>query len=67
VSKHSVASLGSPGARSGPNARGQIIGDDVGFIKLLFHEDDMRLLDVHVIGEQAGELAHVGLTALLTD
>ena len=47
------------------NARGQIIGDDAGFLKLLFREDDMRLLGVHVIGEQATELVHVGLTALL--
>ncbi len=47
------------------NARGQIIGDSSGFLKLLFHRDDMRLLGVHVIGEQATELIHVGLTALL--
>jgi NAD(P) transhydrogenase len=48
------------------NARGQIIGDHKGFLKLLFHEEDMRLLGAHVIGEQATELVHVGLTALLT-
>lgn len=47
------------------NARGQIIGDLGGFLKLLFHKDDMRLLGVHVLGEQAAELVHVGLTALL--
>ena len=47
------------------NARGQIIGDESGFLKLLFHCDDMRLLGVHVIGEQATELIHIGLTALL--
>jgi NAD(P) transhydrogenase len=47
------------------NARGQIIGDLRGFIKLLFLESDMKLLGVHVIGEQATELVHVGLTALL--
>jgi len=52
-------------ARYDANARGQIIGDEQGFIKLLFHEEDMRLLGVHVIGEQASELVHVGLTALL--
>jgi NAD(P) transhydrogenase len=49
------------------NARGQIIGDRKGFLKLLFREDDMRLLGVHVIGEQATELVHVGLTALLAN
>jgi NAD(P) transhydrogenase len=47
------------------NARGQIIGDHKGFLKLLFHEEDMKLLGVHVIGEQATELVHVGLTALV--
>jgi len=47
------------------NARGHIIGDDKGFLKLLFARDDKRLLGVHVIGEQATELVHVGLTALL--
>jgi NAD(P) transhydrogenase len=52
-------------ARYDANARGQIIGDEQGFIKLLFHEEDMRLLGVHVIGESASELVHVGLTALL--
>jgi NAD(P) transhydrogenase len=49
------------------NARGQIIGDHKGFLKLLFHEDDMKLLGVHMIGEQATEIVHVGLTALLTN
>jgi len=49
------------------NARGHIIGDDKGFLKLLFRLDDMKLLGVHVIGEQATELVHVGLTALLLD
>lgn len=47
------------------NARGHIIGDEKGFLKLLFAIDDMTLLGVHVIGEQATELVHVGLTALL--
>jgi NAD(P) transhydrogenase len=47
------------------NARGQIIGDQNGFLKLLFHADDLKLLGVHVIGEHATELVHVGLTALL--
>lgn len=46
------------------NARGQIIGDTQGFLKLLFHADDMRLLGVHFIGELSTELVHVGLMAL---
>lgn len=47
------------------NARGIIIGDHDGFLKLLFQADDLKLLGVHVIGEQATELIHLGLTALL--
>jgi len=49
------------------NARGQIIGDRSGFLKLLFRRSDMKLLGVHVIGEQASELIHVGLAVLLMD
>ncbi len=53
-------------ARYADVPRGQIIGDEVGFLKLLFRRDDMRLLGVHVVGEQATELVHIGLMALLT-
>jgi NAD(P) transhydrogenase len=49
------------------NARGQIIGDEDGFLKLIFRREDMKLIGVHVIGEQASELVHVGLTALLME
>jgi NAD(P) transhydrogenase len=45
--------------------RGDIIGDNVGFLKLLFHRDDMRLLGVHVMGEQATEVVHLGLLAMM--
>ena len=53
-------------ARYDQNARGIIIGDAHGFLKLLFRRDDLRLLGVHVIGEIASEISHVGLTALMT-
>jgi len=53
-------------ARYRANSRGQIIGDDEGFLKLMFDFEEMNLLGVHIIGEQASELVHVGLTALLT-
>jgi NAD(P) transhydrogenase len=49
------------------NARGHIIGDDKGFLKLIFRLDDMKLLGIHMIGEQATELIHVGLTALILE
>ena len=54
-------------ARYEHNPRGQIMGDRDGFLKLLFREEDMRLLGVSVIGEQATELVHVGLIALLQE
>ncbi len=47
--------------------RGRIIGDETGFLKLLFRRDDLRLLGVHAVGEQATELVHIGLVALLRD
>jgi len=49
------------------NARGQIIGDKGGFLKLLVRRDNLQLLGVHVIGEQATELVHIGLMAMLTE
>ena len=49
------------------NARGRIIGDKHGFLKLLFRRPDMKLLGVHVVGEQATELVHIGMVAMLTD
>ncbi len=48
-------------------ARGEIIGDQIGFLKLLFRRDDMKLLGVHVIGEQASEVVHVGVVAMLSE
>jgi NAD(P) transhydrogenase len=47
------------------NARGQIIGDKDGFLKLLFQRPDMKLVGVHVMGELATEVAHIGLMAML--
>jgi len=47
------------------NARGVIIGDHAGFLKCLFRRRDMKLLGVHVLGEQAAELIHVGLMTML--
>jgi NAD(P) transhydrogenase len=45
-------------------ARGQIRGDDAGRLKLLFNREDGRLLGVHVIGEGAAELVHIGQTVM---
>jgi NAD(P) transhydrogenase len=48
-------------ARYRDNARGGVIGDDVGLLKLLYRADDMRLIGAHMIGEQAIELINIGL------
>ncbi len=42
------------------NARGQIIGDVSGLLKLLLDPRDGRLLGVHILGESAAELIHLG-------
>ncbi len=41
------------------NARGQIIGDMSGMIKLIFSPQDRKLLGAHLIGELASELIHL--------
>ena len=45
-------------------ARGHILGDDSGLLKMLFHRDDHRLLGVHIIGTGATELIHIGQAVL---
>lgn len=47
-------------ARYRETARGQIIGDHRGMLKLLVHSESRRLLGVHILGEGAAELVHVG-------
>ena len=47
------------------NARGQIIGDMSGMIKLVFSPTDKKLLGAHIIGEQASELIHIASHVLL--
>jgi NAD(P) transhydrogenase len=41
-------------------ARGQIIGDRSGFLKIIFHLETREILGVHIIGEGASELIHIG-------
>jgi NAD(P) transhydrogenase len=45
-------------------ARGEILGDDSGMFKMLFHREDRRLLGIHCIGTGATELVHVGQAVL---
>jgi NAD(P) transhydrogenase len=45
-------------------ARGQIIGDSYGMLKLLVSPETRRLLGVHVFGTGATELVHIGQTVM---
>ena len=46
--------------RYSETARGQIVGDSTGRLKLLVHPETRDLLGVHIIGESASELIHIG-------
>lgn len=41
-------------------ARGHILGDENGLLKVLFHRKSGQVLGVHIIGESATELVHIG-------
>jgi NAD(P) transhydrogenase len=45
-------------------ARGQIVGDSYGMLKLLVSPDDHKLLGVHVFGTGATEIVHIGQTLM---
>ena len=45
-------------------ARGQILGDSSGLLKLVFRHGSGELLGVHIIGEGASELIHIGQAVL---
>ena len=47
-------------ARYRETARGQILNDPVGTLKLLVHSETRKILGVHIIGEGASELVHIG-------
>jgi NAD(P) transhydrogenase len=46
-------------------ARGQITGHTDGRLKLLFHRETLELLGVHIFGEDAAELLHIGQAVML--
>jgi NAD(P) transhydrogenase len=46
-------------------ARGQIRGDTTGRLKLVFHRDTRKVLGVHIIGEGAAELVHIGQAVMI--
>jgi NAD(P) transhydrogenase len=41
-------------------AKAQIVGDQTGMLKILFHPDTRKILGVHAIGESATEIIHIG-------
>ena len=45
-------------------ARGQIAGNTIGRLKLLFHRENLKLLGVHILGEGATDLVHIGQTVM---
>ncbi|HTR66923.1 MAG TPA: Si-specific NAD(P)(+) transhydrogenase [Terriglobales bacterium] len=51
-------------ARYAELAKGQMLGDDQGLLKLLFDPQSLRLLGVHAIGERAAEIIHIGQAVL---
>ncbi len=46
-------------------ARGQIRGDTTGRLKLIFHRETLDILGVHIIGEGASELLHIGQAVMI--
>ena len=46
-------------------ARGQIRGDTTGRLKLIFHRENRQILGVHIIGEGASELVHIGQAVMV--
>ncbi|HML18711.1 MAG TPA: Si-specific NAD(P)(+) transhydrogenase [Bryobacteraceae bacterium] len=46
-------------------ARGQIRGDTTGRLKIIFHRETKQLLGVHIIGEGASELLHIGQAVMI--
>jgi NAD(P) transhydrogenase len=48
-------------------ARGQMIGDRTGRLKILFHPQSLKILGVHIIGDGATELVHIGQTVMSLD
>ncbi len=51
-------------ARYAELAKGQMLGDDEGFLKLIFDPATLKLISVHIIGERATEIVHIGQAVL---
>src|ERR1700722_16267075 len=51
-------------ARYSELAKGQMLGDDQGLLKILFDPDTLKLMGVHIIGDRAAEIVHIGQAVL---
>ena len=51
-------------ARYAELAKGQMLGDEQGLLKLIFDPNSLKLLGVHVIGDRAAEIVHIGQVVL---
>ena len=51
-------------ARYAELAKGQMLGDEQGLLKLLFDPNSLKVLGVHIIGDRAAEIVHIGQAVL---
>jgi NAD(P) transhydrogenase len=51
-------------ARYAELAKGQMLGDEQGILKLVFDPETLKLLGVHIIGDRAAEIVHIGQVVL---
>src|SRR5271157_1798456 len=54
-------------ARYAELAKGQMLGDEQGMLKLIFDPQSLKVLGVHVIGDRAAEIVHIGQTVIALD
>jgi NAD(P) transhydrogenase len=48
-------------------AKGQMLGDDQGMLKILFCPETFKIYGVHIIGDRATEIIHIGQAAMAFD
>src|SRR5262249_25255267 len=51
-------------ARYAELAKGQMLGDEQGLLKILFDPTSLKVLGVHAIGERAAEIIHIGQSVM---
>ncbi len=48
-------------------AKAQISGDSTGLLKIIFHAHSRQILGIHILGDNASELVHIGQTAMMAE